>query len=161
MLTPKRLRELLHYDHINGIFTWTSRTSNRVKVGNIAGNLAPSGYIQIMIDGRNYTAHRLAFLYMIGEWPEQVDHKDMNRSNNAWDNLRPTDDTLNLANRRVRSDQKSSLPKGVYRNGNGYCARIQVARRKVYLGQFASPEAAATAYREAAERYFGEFARTK
>ena len=74
-LTAERLREVLDYDPDTGVFTRKVRTASSVKVGDVAGSLNGKGYIRIRVDGRLYFAHRLAWLYVHGEWPvDQVDH---------------------------------------------------------------------------------------
>ena len=59
MLTQARLKELLNYDPITGIFTWVKPTSYKIKTGDIAG-CKDSGYIRIVISKKLYRAHRLA-----------------------------------------------------------------------------------------------------
>jgi hypothetical protein len=74
MLTVTRLREVLHYDPITGIFTWLVSLSNHV--GKVAGSLDGTGRVRIRVDGREYGAHRLAWLYMTGNWPvNEIDHR--------------------------------------------------------------------------------------
>ena len=100
MITQTRLKELLNYDPISGIFTWKTSRGGR-KPGSIAGTKCiHKGYITIQIDGTLYRAHRLAFLYMIGRLPEdQVDHIDRCKDNNAWSNLRECTQAENQLNK--------------------------------------------------------------
>ncbi len=79
MLTQEQLKELLHYDSNTGLFTW--RVGRRGMWADLrAGTLSPSGYVSIIIKSKNYSAHRLAFLYMTGNFPiNGVDH--INRKN--------------------------------------------------------------------------------
>lgn len=162
-LTVERLKEVLHYDPSTGRWRWLLTLSNRAIAGNEAGSLRVRGDITIRIDGVEHKAHRLAWLYMTGSWPpEQIDHKDLVRSHNWWDNLRLANNSQNNANRRVRSDSSTGV-KGVIRNPrskvNPYHARIRVGGRVKILGRFATVEAASAAYAIAAEQVFGEFAR--
>lgn len=69
MLTAERLRSLLRYDPDTGTFVWAARTSNRIKIGDVAGRPHNRGYVAIGVDGRVYLAHRLAWLWVTGNWP--------------------------------------------------------------------------------------------
>lgn len=156
-ITQDRLKEVLRYDPETGLFTWLVATGRRMRVGSVAGTKSSEGYIRIAVDGKIYRAHRLAFLYMTGEWPhDQVDHCDTDRTNNRWLNLRPASNSQNAANKRATS---STGYKGVYKNGIGYAAQITVGGKNIYLGQFSTPEQASAAYVAAANDNFGEFAR--
>jgi hypothetical protein len=48
--------------------------------------------------------------------------------------------------------------KGVYKDGRTYRAMIRVNGKRISLGNFQSPELAATAYNLAAVKHFGRFA---
>lgn len=89
MLTQSRLKELLHYDPETGVFTWRVRASNNIRVGGVAGCRTVHGYWLIGIDSSQYFAHRLAWLYMHGEWPKhEIDHKNGVGDDNRIANLR-------------------------------------------------------------------------
>jgi hypothetical protein len=114
-LTAERLRELLHYNPVTGDFSWLVGRPKASR-GAVAGCLPPSGYRTIRIDGQIYLAHRLAWLYMTGTWPENlIDHKDRNQSDNRWDNLREATHSQNHQNQHARRDSSSGI-KGVYRH---------------------------------------------
>jgi hypothetical protein len=156
MLTQWRLKQLLNYNPETGVFE--HRVTRRGVSRGIAGCLNPKGYIQIKVDGTKYLAHRLAFLYMTGEFPSKlVDHRDLNKSNNRWDNIREATDTQNQANTRPRG----AVPlKGVCKDRQWYKAQIEVGGKKTHLGIFSTPEEAHAAYVKAANDNFGAFART-
>lgn len=98
---------LLHYNQETGVFTRLV-DRKRWKAGSIAGNIDGDGYQVISIDGRSYKAHRLAWLYITGRWPEyQIDHRDCIKSNNAWNNLREATHKLQQKNKVKRSDNSS------------------------------------------------------
>lgn len=159
-LSAERLREILHYDPATGIFCFRVRRGGK-KPGDTAGYLDSNGYILIQVDGHTAQGQRLAWLYMHGEWPpEEIDHKNMCRSDNRFDNIRAATKSQNGMNRRKRADNTSGF-KGVTRraNGGGWFARIKSGDKQKYLGTFRTPDSAGAAYAEAARRLHGEFSR--
>ncbi|PNE10603.1 MAG: HNH endonuclease [Beijerinckiaceae bacterium] len=100
MITAERLRELLHYEPQTGEFTRRVAMSGRgASVGDIAGKVTKKGYREISVGGSRHKAHRLAWLYMTGEWPkDQIDHVNLNKGDNRWCNLREADNSKNRAN---------------------------------------------------------------
>jgi hypothetical protein len=161
-LTAERLRELLHYDPETGVWTWRKLPiKNQLKPGGRAGTADSGGYVQIRIDGPKYGAARLAWLYMRGCWPEaEIDHKDGNRSNNRWSNLREASHSENQWNMSRRRDNTSGF-KGVnwHKGERKWHARIMLHGRHIHLGSFDSAEVAYEAYKAKALELFGEFAR--
>lgn len=161
MITQIYLQSILNYNPDTGMFTWIAKRP-KVKLGAIAGGLTEQGYIKIRIDGKKYFAHRLAFLYMTGEMPEfEVDHEDLNRSNNKWLNLRKAERYQNFGNQYKYSNNKSGV-KGVCwdKDANKWLAQIQIKNKKIKLGRFIRLEDAKLAYETASVKYFGEFARS-
>lgn len=160
LITADRLRSLLSYDPKNGLFVWISPTCARMKIGDLAGCLQqPGGYWKIYVDGRQYFAHRLAFLYMTGEWPKaDVDHINGDRADNRWINLREATRSQNCGNVRRHCDSRTGF-KGVTQARGKFQAKITLAGRSVYLGVYATAEAAHAAYVNAANDAFGTFAR--
>ncbi len=108
-LTQTRLKKLVHYEPETGVFTHlVSRQGCRA--GDIAGCVDGAGYWVIKLDQKRYYAQRLAWLYMMGEWPEnEIDHRDRNRLHNRWVNLRPATDKQQAENRDLRSDSTSGF----------------------------------------------------
>ena len=161
-LTAERLREVLNYDPGTGVFTWLVTLSNRAQAGVMAGLISNGGCILIGIAGSKYQAHRLAWLYMTGEWPEsQIDHRDNSRGNNRWENLRLATPRQNNRNMKKRRDNTSGF-KCVTRvqGSRKWRARIHLSGgREIHLGCFDTKEEAHAAYVDAAEAHFGEFAR--
>jgi hypothetical protein len=159
-LTAERLRSLLDYNPLTGLFTRLVRTANCTKVGEVVGTVDAQGYIGIKIYGRRYKAHRLAWLYQTGKWPEdQVDHENLNRSDNKWSNLREATRSQNMHNTPVQKNNKLGL-KGVRsEKGGKFTARITINRMTRSLGTFTTVELAAAAYAKAANENFKEFAR--
>jgi hypothetical protein len=150
------LRSLLHYDSNTGVFT--PRVGRRgVRGDGALGRADGAGYVRFMVHGRQYLAHRLAWLYVHGEWPTgEIDHIDGDRGNNRIYNLREATRSQNCANRRKGSD---SLPKGVQRNAGKFQAVITVRGERRCLGTYRSPEEAHAAYCSAARKEFGPYHR--
>ncbi|QIO01832.1 homing endonuclease [Salmonella phage falkor] len=98
MLTQERLKEVLTYDPATGIFINLQSRGNK-KAGSIAGTKDKDGYVVIRIDKLPYRAHRLAFLYMEGYMPVEVDHDNRIREDNRWDNLLDASRQENMRNR--------------------------------------------------------------
>ncbi len=161
-LTQGRLKELLHYDKMTGFFYWLDTRHNGAKVGSVAGGVSRGerdGYWRIRVDGKKYRAHRLAFVYMTGNWPQGlVDHKDGSKVNNAWRNLRQASNGQNKANGKAYRNNVVGL-KGVTAKGKKFQARIRKNNELVHLGTFETALAAHEAYRFAAKQLHGEFAR--
>ena len=110
MITQERLRELLFYDEDTGDFTWKEDRNPKAQEGDVAGCLKMSGYVEIKIEGTLYYAHRLAFLYVDGSFPiKQTDHKNGEKSDNRWCNLRRVDARGNATNREGSEYRKARL----------------------------------------------------
>lgn len=153
-LTAERLREVLLYDPHTGLFTWRGRRGLGANAANTegapAGSIGTKGYVAITVDGHpGYKAHRLAWLYMTGEWPtEQIDHRDTVRHNNAWDNLRLATLAQNAQNQQRPSKNNKSGYLGVTWDAKQckWAATIYVNGRNKRLGRHKTAEAAHSAY---------------
>lgn len=158
VLTQERLRALVDYDPLTGVFT------SKVKrfflaPGDICGTRHSEGYFFIGIDGRRYFSHRLAVLYMTGVWPtSDVDHINGDRADNRWANLRTVSRSVNMQNqKRARSYAKGRTSKylGVSfdRSRNKWAAGIKVDGKYHYLGRFDSEEKAHEVYVQAKRKH--------
>lgn len=161
-MDQRTLKERLLYSPRKGVFYWITPPSGHANLlGEEAGAVArgKKDYHVIQIDGVKYRRGRLAFLYMEGRWPrEHIDHINGNSCDDRWSNLREATATQNAWNHKGRAKQ-SALPTGVRKNASGrFSARIGVNGKQISLGAFESPKAAATAYRQAREKYYGNFA---
>ncbi len=159
-LSSARLRELLNYNPLTGEFRWAPSTNKRFR-GKPAGSINNHGYHRIQIDKREYVAHRLAWLFVHGEWPiEEIDHVNGDRKDNRLENLRQATRAENQRNSANWRRSSAGL-RGVQRVNKKYHAHIQCDGKQSHIGSFASPEAAHAAYYAEASRLHGEFARTK
>lgn len=163
MITQDRLKRLLRYNRATGVFVWIDRPSNRVHIGDVAGHVSNSdGYVWIRLDGRLYVAHVLAWLYVMGDYPtNEIDHRDLNRANNAWSNLRPATREQQMHNLPRKSNNKSGY-KGVdlHKASGLYRARIRKDGVVYWLGCFKTAELAHAAYCEASTKLHGAYGRT-
>lgn len=153
-LTAARLRELLHYDPETGVFTWRVFRCGRAMPGAVAGRKS-GGYWCINIDGKTFKASRLAWLYVTGEYPTNVvDHRDTDRLNNRWANLRDIPQPHNLQNQRQAQSDNILGVLGVTRHAknNKFQARITLNSKTRSLGYFHTAELAHAAYLEAKRR---------
>jgi len=162
ILTHDELLRLLRYDPENGTFTRRVVTASRVKIGMIAGYTDVHGYTCLSVLNKGYKAHRLAWFYMTGAWPSgDIDHRDGDRGNNRWNNLRDASRSQNLANSGKRSGNTSGL-KGVSILPSGkWRASFSVGNKQRHVGVFDCPAAAHLAYMVETSRHYGEFARAR
>lgn len=154
-LTAERLREVLNYNPETGIFTRRTRHGG-TKPGRQTGTVCPAtDYVKLSVDNRRYAAHRLAWLYVYGRWPEPcVDHRNGDRTDNRIGNLREASSSENGHNRPAPTNRRGVTPVR-----GKWLAQISHKRKHYNLGLFESMEDARRAYIEAAERLYGEFAR--
>ena len=110
-LTQARLKEVLHYDPETGVFTWAINRlfAPKAPKGKIAGIVNSHGYLIICLDGVRHHAHRLAWLYVHGTRPVEVDHQNHLRTDNRLINLRATDRVGNGKNISKPRDNKSGV----------------------------------------------------
>ena len=153
-LTPARLRQLLHYDPGAGEFRWRADMRPDVRAGDIAGCRMRSEYWTIHIDGRNYRAHQLAWLYMKGEWGRPlIDHRDGNPLNNRWRNLCLASPANNAATRpRLPGDTSGFSGISFDRRSGNWTAQINRDGRGYFLGRYATVQEAHEAYAMAARK---------
>ncbi len=158
------LCKLFAYDPNTGIVTWrVCLYRSRVKIGSQVKSRTTRGYFRVSISGSAYRLHLIIWKMMTGVDPDhEVDHHDLDKGNNRWDNLRAATRSQNAANIAITSRNTSGF-KGVsfYRPSGKWRATIRKDGRLHFLGDFDTKEEAYAAYVAKAEELFGEFARTK
>ena len=152
MLSQQRLKELLSYDHETGLFTCiVSRSSNSQK-GSVAGCKYSNSYIYIKIDGKKHLSHRLAWLYIYGNFPESfLDHINEIKNDNRICNLRLSTNQENTHNvSKPHVDNKSGyLGVSWNKREKRWKSFIGINGKNKYIGYFNSPEEAYDAYLKA------------
>jgi hypothetical protein len=104
-LSAECVRALFDYDSVTGLLRWCV-ARRRIRVGRVAGSVRKDGYRVVRVDGLNYLSSRIIFLWMTGRWPDpQVDHIDIDPTNNRWPNLREATPPQNMANTSLREDK--------------------------------------------------------
>ena len=152
-LSIERLKELLAYDEITGLFSWVSKPNRNTKIGSIAGTLS-RGYIQIRIDKQAYLAHRLAWMYVYGKFPADfIDHIDGDKSNNRLSNLRTASMSQNRQNISKPTRTSKTGAKGVCPHRSKYRSSITIDNKYIFLGDYNTILEAAAAYNAAQELY--------
>jgi hypothetical protein len=162
MISHDLLKQLVNYDPVTGSMTWRIARKGIV-AGDEVGRFQRQGYRQVYIggrdDGRSYYVHVLAVFYMTGKWPEHdVDHKNTQKSDNRWINLRLATRSQNKANAPKQANNKLGL-RGVSWSERDKVYAWSVKRDAVRLrGTSDCPAAAHLAYLVASNKLFGEFA---
>ena len=155
MTSQKEIQSLFSYDKNTGIFTWRKdRYARKVKGLEAGWTVSDKNrrtkYINMRVNGVIHKAHRLAWMYVYGEWPEYIDHDDGNGLNNRISNLRNVSKEESAKNKPLQLNNKSGCS-GVrfYKPLEKWLARINVNRKRVHLGYFDLIEDAIKARKEA------------
>ena len=159
-LAQDALKSVLNYEPATGAWTWRVRRGGTANAGSPAGWLEKStGYIRIAVLGVKEYGHRLAFLYVEGEFPpNDVDHIDRDGSNCRWANLRHATTSQNLAYRVVKKSSRSGV-RGIRKRGSVWEVRVNKDGTQVHRSLHQNKEDAAAAYASAAKTHHGDFAR--
>lgn len=157
--TQKYLHLHFNYDPYTGVFSRKIKTSNQTKVGKplVAG--LKRGRIIINIHNKVYKAHHLAWLYVYGVWPKEIDHINNDPTDNRIENLREVNRTQNIYNTRKSKRNKSGV-KGVSwdEERKKWFVRIGYNKKNFALGRYDDFEEAVKVITEARKKYHGDFA---
>lgn len=150
-ITQELLHEVIDYDPINGTMFWKYRglhlfkrkchfvSWNNRNAGNSAiGSLNNEGYPIVKLWNKGYLAHRVAWFYVYGEWPQlDIDHINRRRNDYRINNLR----SVGTAENRKNISKYSNNSSGV--TGVAWCKKSQkwqtsicTKGKRTYLGYF-------------------------
>lgn len=153
-LTQEILKGILYYNKQTGIFNWRERdrsffNSDRAfkswnsrfcgrNAGTIKKNSNGISYYQIVILGKKYYAHRLAYLYITGIWPPVIiDHEDGDGLNNTWTNIKQATYQENSKNREMsRANKTGCMGVTFSKERKKWIVKVNISGRSVQLGSF-------------------------
>lgn len=147
----KQILLTVKYDPETGNFTRIAAGRGRGVVGESMTRLHSMGYLSVSVLGKKFLAHRLAWFYMTGKWPDsEIDHINRCRTDNRWVNLRgatPSENKQNIG-LNSRSPKEGAKLGAVWCRG-AYQSIIKVDGKSVYLGRHKTQESAHEAYMQA------------
>lgn len=148
------LKQVLRYNKTSGEFKWKASKKK-------AGYVNARGYWEVKYKGKRYPAHRLAFFLVNGEWPSLVvDHKNGNKIDNRWINLRLCTVQENTYNSKIPKHNTSGFKGVTFHKPSGkWWAHIKKDGKRISLGYYSNAREAARAYNKKARELRGEFAK--
>ena len=151
----KTLNDIVEYDPDTGMFDIKHGVGGR-KRGVTPGGKGPNGYLRLKVNGKSYLAHRLAFLIMTGREPKIVDHKNGDRTDNRWSNLRETGHNGSSQNMVKKVSSAGFVGLKLTRTGK-YQVRMCVNSRHLHFGTFTDFELACLVSEEARDKWHKQF----
>jgi hypothetical protein len=151
-LSAAEVRRLFDYMPETGKLIRKVRTSNRIKVGDEAGQRNTTGHLQCRVNGRLYLVHRIIWLFVYGSFPVgEIDHIDGDKTNNKICNLRDVSHTENMQNlqKSHRGSKTGLLGAHPHKATGKFAAAIRVNGKQIHLGLFATAYSAHEAYMNA------------
>jgi len=158
LLDVNSLKEDICYNPKTGCFTLRKDLNPRAKASKQIGYLYNKGYVRVPYKGLKLSGHKLAWALFYGEWPkEDIDHINMDRSDNRIDNLRLANKSQNAMNRKALTGKSCGV--SFHKTSGKFQARITVCGQTKYLGLFKTENEAAEEYNKFARELHGKFAR--
>ena len=156
MINQETVRKLFHYDAESGMLLWRNGNGRNVKPWQEAKAKNANGYYTAKINGKSYLTHRLAWLYVYGEFPkEDIDHKNRIRNDNRLCNLRAVSRTDNCQNISLPSHNKSGhIGVSWFKSHNCWTVYVKVNKKNKWLGYYKNLDDAIAARKEGEKQYY-------
>lgn len=156
MLTQEDLCKLLLYNPETGRWKWLIKRSSRCKDGWFYGYKSKLNTYDINLNHKLYKAHQLAYLYVYGFIPKEIDHINGNPLDNRIENLRAVSHLQNMQNITKPTIRNKTGFLGVVKQKDKYLAYIKANNVNYYLGSYSTPELAHEAYLKGKEKYHSQ-----
>ncbi len=140
------LKSRLNYNPNTGIFTWKTREEpcgnfNTMFAGKVAGGLSEgngTGYVRVRYRGKCIKAHRLAWAFMTGTFPDKdIDHINGDPTDNRWCNLREVSRIDNGRNQKMYKSNTTGIVGVYFHKGKGkWVSQIGSGRSRKSLGTY-------------------------
>lgn len=154
MLTRNDILYYWTYDRSLGVLIWKNSPgfNKNFLVGQIAGRINPKGYREVRLKYKLYSVYKIIWFIETGLWSKMIDHKNGNRDDNSFKNLRSVDSRQNNQNRKVHREGK--LVGTTYeKNKELWRSRILSNGKSKHLGRFKTEREAHSAYLKALHVY--------
>lgn len=163
LIIPNDISDHISHDPLTGLLVWHNPTTNKIKVGDVAGWICSTGYLRITFKGKKYLVHRVIWFLHYGEQPpELVDHKNCLKVDNRIKNLRSATPLTNMMNKSKYKNNTSGITGvGWVIERSKWMAHIRVNGRLIKLGYFKNKRKAATVRKAAEKKYFKKFRHIK
>jgi len=151
-ITQEMVRGRIDYNPETGAMVWR----NGICAGKeVCPTPLPTGYRRMQLKGQWFGAHRVAWLYVYGYWPQiDLDHINGDRADNRIANLRECTTAENQHNRPIHPRNTTGVPGVTWQpHRKRFQASIRINGRMKHLGRFKTVEEAGEAYRKAKALY--------
>ena len=157
MITQDQVKDL--FDYRDGELYWKVNLARKGNIGDKAGCLASTGYLQSEINKKLYYNHRIIFLMFYGHLPKFIDHIDGNRSNNQIENLREATKSENGYNSKKSKANTSGVKNVCWaKKQKKWQVQLQVKGKKKCFGQYHDIKIAKFIAETMRYKYYGNFA---
>lgn len=130
-------------------FTYDPETGDFIRYDGRWGGVSKRGYIQLTYEGTTYVVHRLIWMWVYSEEPEQIDHINGDRQDNRLENLRNVDHKTNCRNKRKSTANKSGFNGVIWDIETWqWRAQININGKTIHIGSYNTPQDAADARRD-------------